>query len=318
MEDALALLRGKPGEWVRLSVVRESLDQPLDVAVQRAVIQTETVLGDSRQADQRWNYFLPGGEGWGYLRVAPMFSERTSQELGEALEEFSRGGMRGLVLDLRGNPGGLLSAAVETCNLFLRQGLIVSTRGRERTPQQEFYADGEAAFAELPLAISVDGSSASASEIVAACLQDHRRGVVIGQRTFGKGSVQNLISLGSDGGALRLTTASHRRPSGRNIHRHRGDGPELEWGVRPNPGFEVALEGPALETWLRWRRQRDVVQRQSAAAKVSDAERLAGLLASDVALARGVEYLRLKVAGELPAEAESAAPELEPAEAEAR
>ena len=160
------------------------------------------------------------------------------------LEELKKQGIRGLVLDLRTNPGGLLRSAVEICRMFLRDGRIVSTKGRNQ--QEETYdarmdlllMPGE----EVPMAVLVNSLSASASEIVAAALQDHKRAVVVGERTYGKGSVQNIIEMEGNTSALKLTTASYWRPSGKNIHRFPDSKDADEWGVRPDKGFEIPMD----------------------------------------------------------------------------
>jgi carboxyl-terminal processing protease len=149
-----------------------------------------------------------------------------------------------LILDLRFNPGGLLKTAVEVADLFLTEGIIVSTRGRDQEP--EIYKAKDAGTLMLPpekfpMVVLVNKYSASASEIVAAALQDHGRAVVIGERTFGKGSVQNVIEMENHTSALKLTTASYWRPSGKNIHRFPDAKDSDEWGVKPNSGFEVPL-----------------------------------------------------------------------------
>jgi carboxyl-terminal processing protease len=144
------------------------------------------------------------------------------------------------VLDLRFNPGGLLSTAIEVADLFLPGGVIVSTEGRN-VPERVWKATEPGTVQNLKLAVIVNRQSASASEIVAASLQDHQRAIVVGERTWGKGSVQNIIELEGGKSALKLTTAGYRRPSGKNIHRFEGATESDDWGVKPNEGFEVKL-----------------------------------------------------------------------------
>src|SRR5262249_17596630 len=152
----------------------------------------------------------------GYVRVLA-FSENTAADLRAALESVQKEGARGLILDLRTNPGGLLRSAVDICRMFLAQGRIVSTKGRNHAEETYEAKPGAALFPakqDLPLAILIDRFSASASEIVAAALQDHGRAVVVGERSYGKGSVQNIIEMEGHTTALKLTTASYWRPSG--------------------------------------------------------------------------------------------------------
>ena len=148
--------------------------------------------------------------------------------------------MRGLVLDLRDNPGGLLPAAVGICDMFdSRSGVIVSTRGRDQQILEVWQASGKGPFTGFPMAVLVNHESASASEIVAACLQDHHRAVIVGQRTCGKGTVQEVTDLGDRRGELKLTMASYWRPSGENIHRRHDAGPAGRLGRAPDEGCEV-------------------------------------------------------------------------------
>jgi carboxyl-terminal processing protease len=176
---------------------------------------------------------------------------------------LQRDGCRGLILDLRNNPGGLLRAAVEISNLFLTDGRIVSTKGRNHK-EEVFDAKPEGSLmvpaARYPLAVLVNRYSASASEIVSAALQDNGRAVIVGERSYGKGSVQNIIPLEKDTSALKLTTASYWRPSGKNIHRFPDSKEEDEWGVRPSEGFEVAMKDEERLEYLLWRSDRDIVR----------------------------------------------------------
>ncbi|MEX0713263.1 MAG: S41 family peptidase, partial [Pirellulales bacterium] len=163
-----------------------------------------------------------------------------------------------LILDLRGNPGGLLTSAIEIADLFLEEGVIVSTSGRN-SAKRSWDARKPGTFTGFPMAVLVNRYSASASEIVSAALQDHKRAVVIGERTWGKGSVQNVIELENGKSALKLTTASYQRPNGHNIHRFPDAKETDEWGVVPDPGFEVKLEDEELIALLRYRRDRDIL-----------------------------------------------------------
>src|SRR5262249_54107403 len=177
------------------------------------------------------------------------FIQNTAEELKKALVELKAEGLRGLVLDLRDNPGGLLGAAVEISDMFVSEGLIVSTKGRN-TVSKTYEAQKDATFEDFPVVVLVNQNSASAAEIVSACLQDHKRAKVVGQRTYGKGSVQNIIELEDGNSVLKLTVATYQRPSGKNIHRFKNAKPSDEWGVSPDPGLEVKLfPGPDSEKW---------------------------------------------------------------------
>ena len=255
LEQAVLWMRGPPGKPVRLRLRRPSQQREFDVTIVRRIIHVPTVLGDRYNEDGSWNFTLEADPRIGYIRILS-FGQHTVQELRKALDACLEAKVQGIVLDLRYNPGGLLQSAVETCDLFLTQGVIVSTRYRQH--QEQVFRARPEAYPRLPMAVLVNGYSASASEIVAACLQDHRRAVIVGQRSFGKGSVQELFELEGRRSALKLTVGTYHRPSGKNIHRFPDMGPEDTWGVEPDPGYEVPLEGQELDRALQWRRQRDV------------------------------------------------------------
>ncbi len=223
----------------------------------RERVHVETVLGDRRKADDHWEFMYDEKSRIGYIRISA-FSQETAKELRTALEDLKRRKVRGLVLDLRFNPGGLLRSAIEVSNLFISSGRIVSTKGRN-TPERVWDAHGGAVFEGVPLVILVNHYSASASEIVSACLQDHKRAVVMGERTWGKGSVQNIIELENGRSALKLTTAAYKRPSGKNIHRFPDSKDKDEWGVMPDLGYELGLNDRETREMLVDRRNRDVI-----------------------------------------------------------
>jgi carboxyl-terminal processing protease len=284
LEDAVRLMRGKLGEEVVLTIQHEGDDEPQEVTLVRATIHVDTVVGDSRNSDGSWNFFLDGHDRIGYLRITS-FGKETLTELRRALQWLSEHQMRALVLDLRDDRGGLLHAAVGVCDLFIADGVIVSTRGRQRDQIRDLYkASGRGKFTDFPIAVLVNGDTASASEIVAACLQDNNRAVVVGQRTYGKGTVQEVIDLDENHGAIRLTTASYWRPSGKNIHRTRDAKPDSDWGVMPNDEYEVVVEGDELVKLHTARARRDVVKRNGSANGEP--------LPADRQLDRALEYLR--------------------------
>ncbi len=196
-------------------------------------------MGDKRKPNDEWDFMLDPAKKIGYIRITN-FIQNTVEEVKAALKELDAQGMKGLILDLRDDPGGLLSAAVEISDLFVEDGKIVSTRGRN-TAEKTFEAHKEGTYSGFPMAVLVNHNSASASEILAACLQDHNRAVVIGERSFGKGSVQNILDLEDGDSVLKLTVATYWRPSGKNIHRFKNAKETDEWGVSPNPGLEVKL-----------------------------------------------------------------------------
>jgi carboxyl-terminal processing protease len=227
LNEAIERLRGFPGSRVRLAVSREGVAQPLTFDLERSEVHVRTVRAEP----------LPGG--YGYARIT-QFSDSTPADLDEALTHLGTGRyarLRGLVLDLRGNPGGVLEAAANVADEFLETGIIV--RGEGRTPESRFEIDATAGdvLRGAPLVVLIDGGSASGSEIVAGALRDHDRATLMGERTFGKGSVQTVIPL-SHGQALKLTTSRYYTPSGASIH---------ERGLEPDyviPGAPPAMRGP--------------------------------------------------------------------------
>ncbi len=213
-------------------------------------------MGYQRRPDGKWAYRLPGHPEIGYIWIES-FGDLTAEELERALRQ-ALPNVRGLIFDVRENAGGLLDAAVAVCDMFLDQGQIVSVRGRDPRDTRMFSARATKTIVpvEIPIVVLADKFSASAAEIFAACLQDSQRAVVIGERTWGKGTVQNLIELEAGRSALRLTTATYWRPSGHNIHRLPDNTDKDEWGVQPNDGFEVKLSEDEFKAMVKSRRDR--------------------------------------------------------------
>jgi carboxyl-terminal processing protease len=256
LEEAIRHLRGKPGDSVALSILHEGDARPVDITIVRAVIHLESVLGDTRNKDGSWNFFLEGHDRIGYVRINA-FAEKTASELSAAVRWLLDHQMRGLILDLRDNPGGLLNQAVDVSRLLVDSGVIVTTRGRGGRIRAKYEARPGTALPNFPLAVLVNHRSASASEIVSACVQDHGRAVIVGERTWGKGTVQEVLELGENQGALKLTVASYWRPNGKNIQRSKNATDKDDWGVRPDKGYEVAMDDAERSRWTRWRLQRD-------------------------------------------------------------
>ena len=238
--DAVKRLRGEPGSKVTITVTRESLPEPKAYTLTRDIIKIKSVKTKSM------------GDGIGYIRLT-QFQQDSHQEVDRALQGFlkEKEGMKGLILDLRNNPGGLLDQAVRIADEFIDSGLIVYTDGRVEAQKTKYVAHKEGTYTGFPIVVLVNAGSASASEIVAGALQDHGRAIIIGQRTFGKASVQTILPL-EDGSALRLTTARYYTPNGRSIQA-KGiepdivvpDGKEPPDGHRdaPGEGHRAAPEG---------------------------------------------------------------------------
>lgn len=206
LNDAVERMRGEPGTDITLTIIRDGADKPLKVTITRDVIKVKSV---------RTQILEPG---FGYLRISH-FQSRTAEDARAALQELKQdndGGLEGLILDLRNNPGGILSAAVGVSDLFLDKGLIVYTEGRIDDSKLRFNAKPADLLDNAPVVVLVNAGSASASEIVAGALQDHKRAIIMGQKTFGKGSVQTVLPV-SNAAALKLTTARYFTPSGRSI-----------------------------------------------------------------------------------------------------
>ena len=204
--DAVKLMRGKPGSRIKLTVVREGANKPLEFSIARAIIKIQSVKSDLIEP------------GYGYVRVT-QFQANSAKNMTRAINQLKRknkGNLSGLILDLRNNPGGVLPAAVAISDAFLTKGLIVYTKGRSADSELRYSASSTDVIGGAPLVVLVNGGSASASEIVAGALQDHKRAIILGTKTFGKGSVQTILPM-SGGTALKLTTARYYTPNGRSI-----------------------------------------------------------------------------------------------------
>jgi len=229
LDDAVKLMRGKPGTKIKLTIVREGEDKPIQITVERDIIKTVSV---------KYRMLEPG---FGYVRIS-QFQARSPEDMLTgigALKRKTGNGLKGLVLDLRNNPGGVLNAAVAISDAFLTSGTIVYTEGRIRDSQLRFKAAPDDVLEGAPIVVLVNGGSASASEIVAGALQDHKRAVIMGQETFGKGSVQTIVPV-NERTAVKLTTARYFTPNGRSIQAE-GIVPDIQLGnVRLTRGEEQA------------------------------------------------------------------------------
>ena len=257
LRAAIERLRGLPGTEVRITLQRDGDKETHEIAITRAIIKVPSVLGDTLNSDGSWQYFLKDHPSIGYIRLTT-FGEHTVDELRLALKSLPKQEVKGLILDLRSNAGGLLTAAIEVSDMFIGDGAIVSTRGRGGAVQSVEMATEKIEIDEdLPMAVLINGFSASASEIVSACLQDHQRAVLVGERTWGKGTVQNIIPLEMGKSVIKLTTATFWRPSARNIHRSKNATEEDDWGVIPDESYEVKLTREEYEKVVAARNQAD-------------------------------------------------------------
>jgi carboxyl-terminal processing protease len=218
LNQAVDKMRGPVNTKIKLTIMRKGADKPIEVSIVRDIIRVKSV---------RWH---PEGGDVGYIRIT-QFNEQTTDGLKQAINDLNSqlgaDKVKGYVVDLRNNPGGLLDQAISVSDTFLEKGEIVSTRGRNPEETQRFNARPGDMTKGKPLIVLINGGSASASEIVAGALQDHKRATLIGTRSFGKGSVQTIIPLGAGNGALRLTTARYYTPAGRSIQA-KGISPDIE------------------------------------------------------------------------------------------
>jgi C-terminal peptidase prc len=262
-EDAVKLITGKPETPVSLVVDREGEKEPKVFRIQRNYVMVETIHGVVRKDNMEWSYYLDPASKIGYIHIESFLYTQgefgTYPDLKKALRELKQNGLNGLVIDVRNNPGGSLAAVVEMCELFVGKENIVTTK--ERDPSQTYtYRGQQAGDKSYPIVVLIHGNSASASEILSACLQDHGRATVIGERSYGKGSVQRVREYRATEGRLKYTDARYYPPSGRNIDKVAAEqDPELkrkdEWGVKPDSGFEVKLSREEKADWFEYSRE---------------------------------------------------------------
>jgi carboxyl-terminal processing protease len=236
LNQAVEKMRGPVNSRIKLKILRKGVEKPLDVAITRETIRVRSVRGHNE------------GDDVGYVRIT-QFNEQAADGLRKAINDITSqlgaDKVKGYVIDLRNNPGGLLNEAISVSDIFLERGEIVSTRGRDPEDTQRFNARPGDLTKGKPVIVLINGGSASASEIVAGALQDHRRATLVGTRSFGKGSVQTIIPMGSDSGALRLTTARYFTPSGRSIQA-KGISPDIE--VLQDVPDEIQARAAVTET----------------------------------------------------------------------
>jgi carboxyl-terminal processing protease len=234
-DDGVKRLRGEPGTQVKITILRPSTNQVKEFELTRSSIKVDTVKDINGKRE-----FPLSANRVGYVRMSG-FGEKTADDLEKALKDLEARGMESLIIDLRDNPGGLLDQAIKVCEKFLPRGqLVVSTEGRLSSQKSEYKASGRDHHPNLPIVIMVNGGSASASEIVAGCLQDVKRSIVLGEQTFGKGSVQSILPM-QDGSALRLTTAKYYTPSHKVIH-EKGITPDIIVPMTTEDERDLALK----------------------------------------------------------------------------
>jgi carboxyl-terminal processing protease len=281
--EAVQLMRGKRGTEITIEIFRDGFEEPRPVTIMRELVQIKSVTGRMIEP------------GYGYVRIRS-FQERTIDELEDALEEMrEESGLtsfEGLVLDMRDNPGGLLDQAVKVSNVWLTEGLVVYTKGRVEEQRQEFRAHDEGSEPSYPIAVLVNQGSASASEIVAGALQDQHRALVIGEKTFGKGSVQTVYPL-EHGAGLRLTTALYYTPAGRSIQEV-GISPDIAVSPLSDSGEPVAMRRMREQDLEGHIRHQDAEPGEGEALddELQSELPVGGDAASDVQLSRALEVLK--------------------------
>jgi C-terminal peptidase prc len=292
VEEAVSIILGKPGTKVTVVIEREGEDKPVEYNITRARVAVETALGWKRLDDDSWDYYVDPDSKIAYIHLT-QFAPNSFEDIRAAIKKLEKTGIKGLVLDLRFNPGGLLQSAVNISDLFIDDGLIVSIRPRVGS-EANYGGEHEGSLTNFPMVCLVNGGSASGSEIVSACLQDHRRAIVMGERSYGKGSVQNIQDFDPTGGQIKLTTATFWRPNGKNLNKSSIDGyqkmkPEeldpKDWGVRPNQGYELKLTRQEREDLFEHMRNREIIPNRKAPPKEEK-------VFKDKQLDQALEYLR--------------------------
>lgn len=292
LNDSIDLLLGEEGTPVDIRVRHlDGIEQ--DITIVRRQIVARTVKGVRREG-QVWNHWLDRELGIGYIRLS-QFTDATVDELRAVFDQLGKNDLDGLVFDVRDNPGGELSAAIAVTNLFLREGVVVSLKGRKQR-ERSWSADADGTLENFPMVVLINGGSASASEIFAGAVQDNGRAKVLGARSFGKGSVQEVHELPFHRGTLKLTSARYYLPSGRNLSR---DSDSVVWGVDPDPGFVVPMSDDEYREMRLARREYEIIRAQANddGQNWSDAEWIREQ-AKDAQLASALDALQSRLRGE--------------------
>ena len=239
---------------------REGLDRPLEFNLIRGRVALESVVGFKRNKDDSWDYVIDPENKICYVRLT-QFSRSTARDLEVVMKKLSKAGIKGFVLDLRFNPGGLLDSAVKISDLFIDDGMIVTIKPRNG-PETSYVGKSDGSYTTFPMVCLVNGYSASGSEIVSACLQDHNRAVIMGTRSYGKGSVQTIERFETTGGNLKLTTATFWRPNGKNLNKASTPGKDEDvWGVTPDKGYDLKLSIKELNDLQDYQRDQEIIHR---------------------------------------------------------
>jgi carboxyl-terminal processing protease len=245
-----------------VGVKRAGSEEVREFRLVRNTIRLPSVVGDRRKADNTWDFMLDEQRKIGYVRLSQV-GKQSADEMQAALDELEARGMKALILDLRNNPGGMLDGAVTISDLFVESGRILTVKGRNG--ETIYDAKPEGTFTSFPVVLLVNRKTASAAEIVAACLQDHQRAVVVGERTFGQGIVRSLFQLKTGVGAMKLPVAAYYRPSGKSMNRFPNSKDSDDWGVSPDAEWEVALTDDELKQFEKDRSERAALASEATA-----------------------------------------------------
>lgn len=290
-EQALDIILGKPNTPISIVIERENGDgktEQKQYDLKRGRVSVETVLGVTRRDDDSWNFWLDEPSKIAYLCLT-QFTQNTLTDLKTSLDKLRASGMKGLVLDIRFNPGGTMAGGILIADFFLDEGLILEVRERGKEPEK-LYDRGAGRYVGFPMAVLVNGFSASSSEILSAALQDYGRAVIVGERTYGKGTVQQVKPFSPTGGEMKITIARFFPPLGKNIDRLSTSGkPEEEWGVQPDKGHEVKLSKDEMRDLIESFREREIIPRRDLPKKDAKAP------ARDRQLENALEYLKTQV-----------------------
>jgi C-terminal peptidase prc len=292
-KDAVKLILGAEGSPVTLTLKREGEEKPIEKTIRRDEVEVETVIGVKRKADDGWDFMIDPEKKIGYVRLT-QFSDNTFRDLRLAMLDLVRKGIRGFVLDLRNNPGGLLSSARDVTDLFIEDGVIVTVRKRNGS-EEVYRGSARGSLLDFPMVCMVNGMSASGSEIVSAALQDHHRALIVGERSYGKGSVQSIEKIDGGKARFKLTTASFWRPNGKNLNKASTPGKdEDEWGVTPNKIVKFSIQ--EQDELAEFQRESEIIHPPGK--KVEPKKKKF----EDRQLDAALEYLRdqIKMAGKLP------------------
>ena len=281
--EVASRIRGEPNTEVTLTVLQRSRTEPVNIPVKRASLQPQSILGDTLREDGSSRFTLETEPDIAYLNLTSSFIETTADEMKKIIRSLPSD-VRGMILDLRDNPGGFLDISVNVADMFVKATEqhrdIVTTQRRDHSTKSRYPASSQTLF-DLPMVVLIDKGSASASEILAACLQDFGRAKIVGTRSYGKGTVQEMFFLPRGYGILKLTDASYWRPSGKNIQRI-GDAPESEeWGVTPDEGCVVPISKKQRMATQYIRRFRSYIPNADAGEAVREARRELEILTAE-------------------------------------